>query len=162
MITVRRALAAGVVAAAAIGLVGCTTGAESEPGDSLDTTATSGVAVSGTAPIVFAFVCDVGTSDRSETYTTYSAVWDDERTDCRAQRITGTEMSTQQRSAVDAAEGDATLEELATTCAVRGTGPWAASVDSSAEAHVAAGLLEYCPGHPETEHLRDAIAAWRG
>ncbi|MDP4334971.1 hypothetical protein Q7F20_16470 [Curtobacterium sp. A7_M15] len=162
MISVRRALAVGAVVAAAIGLAGCTPSAESEPGDSLDTTATSGVEVSGTAPIVFAFVCAVGTSDRSETYTTYSAVWDDDRTDCRAQRITGTEMSSQQRAAVDAAEGDATLEELATTCAVRGTGPWTAAVDSSTEAHVAAGLLEYCPGHPETEHLRDAISAWRG
>ena len=157
----RRALAAGVVVAAAIGLAGCTAGAESEPEDSIDSSATAGVSASGTAPIVFAFVCAVGSSDRTETYTTYSAVWEDERTDCRAERITGTELSSQQRAAVQAAAGDATLEELAAECAVRGTGPWTGAVGSAAEAHVAAGLLEYCPGHPETDHLQDAVAAWR-
>ncbi|WP_022906385.1 hypothetical protein [Curtobacterium sp. B18] len=161
MITLRRALAAIVVATVAVGLVGCTTGAESEPGDSLDTAATSGVAASGAAPIVFAFVCETGVSGRTETYTTYSAVWEDDRTDCRARRITGTTMSSQQRAAVDAGRGDATLEGLAATCALRGSGPWARAVDSAAEANVAAALLLYCPGHPETGHLRDAIAAWR-
>jgi hypothetical protein len=161
VITVRRALAVGVVVAAAIGLVGCTTGAESEPEDSLDTGATSGVSASGTSPIVFAFVCADGSSERTETYTTYSAVWEDDRTDCTAERITGTEMSSQQRAAVQATDGGATLEELASGCAVRGSGPWVEAVTSSARAHVAAGLLEYCPGHPETDHLRDALAAWR-
>ncbi|MBA8990111.1 hypothetical protein FHW23_001357 [Curtobacterium pusillum] len=161
MITVRRAIAASVLVAAGIGLTGCTTGAESEPEDSLDPSATSGVSASGTSPIVFAFVCSVGSSDRTETYTTYSAVWADRRTDCTAERITGTEMSSQQRAAVDAADGDATLEELAAGCAVQGSGRWAGTIGSAAEAHVAAGLLEYCPGHPETAHLRDAIAAWR-
>ncbi|WP_439691322.1 hypothetical protein ACRQ4B_10120 [Curtobacterium sp. SP.BCo] len=162
MITVRRALAVGVVVAAAMGLAGCTAGAESEPEDSLDTGVTSGVTASGTSPIVFAFVCDVGSSGRTETYTTYSAVWQDDRTACTVQRITGTEMSTQQRAAVQAARGDATLEELAEACAVRGSGPWADAVTSARQANAAAGLLEYCPGHPETDHLRDAVAAWRG
>ncbi|WIB78972.1 hypothetical protein DEJ28_07695 [Curtobacterium sp. MCPF17_002] len=161
MNTVRRALAAGALVAVAIGLVGCTAEAESDPEDSIDTSATAGVSASGTAPIVFAFVCAVGSSDDTETYTTYSAVWEDERTDCQAQRITGTEMSSQQRAAVQAAAGDATLEELAAGCAVRRTGPWTRAVGSVTEAHVAAGLLEYCPGHPETDHLRDAVAAWR-
>ena len=101
----RRALAVGVVVAAAIGLVGCTTGAESEPEDSLDTGATSGVSASGTSPIVFAFVCADGSSERTETYTTYSAVWEDDRTDCTAERITGTEMSSQQRAAVQDRSG---------------------------------------------------------
>lgn len=158
----RRALAAGLVVAGALGLTACTTVSESDPGDSLDTGATSGVTASGTSPIVFAFVCATGTSEGSETYSTYSAVWDDERTDCTADRITGTEMSSQQQAAVDAADGDATLEELAATCAVRGTGPWVDAVDSEVEAHRAEGLVQYCPGHPETDHLRAAIAAWRG
>lgn len=158
----RRALAAGVLVAAGIGLAGCTSTAESEPEESVDSGATSGVPASGTAPIVFAFVCAVGSTDRTETYTTYSAVWEDGRTDCEADRITGTEMSSQQRAAVDAADGVATLEELAATCAVRGVGPWVRTVRTAAEAHLAAGLVEYCPGHPETDHLRDAVAAWRG
>lgn len=162
MITVRRALATGVVVAAAITLAACTAGAESDPEDSIDSSATAGVSSTGTAPIVFAFVCADGSTDRTETYTTYSAVWEDQRTDCTAQRITGTEMSSQQRAAVSAAEGDATLEDLAAQCAVRRTGLWADAVGSAAEAHVAAGLLEYCPGHPETDHLQDALAAWRG
>lgn len=158
----RRALAVGVFAVVAAGLAGCTAGAESEPEDAIDSGPTSGVAASGTSPIVFAFVCRVGSSDRTETYTTYSAVWRDDRTDCTADRITGTEMSSQQRSAVEAADGAATLEELAATCAVRGTGPWTVPVDGATAANLAAGLLEYCPGHPETERLRDATAAWRG
>lgn len=158
----RRALAAGLVVAAAIGLAGCTTDAESEPEDSIDSSATAGVAATGSAPIVFAFVCAVGSSDRDETYTTYSAVWGDDRTDCTAQRITGSEMSSQQRAAVRAAADAATLEQLAAGCAVRGTGPWVRAVGSADEARVAAGLLEYCPGHPEIDHLRDALAAWRG
>ena len=64
-------------------------------------------------------------------------------------------------AAVQAAAGDATLEQLAAGCAVRRTGPWVGTVDSATEAHVAAGLLEYCPGHPETDHLQDAVAGWR-
>lgn len=161
MITACRALVLGAVVATAIGLAGCTGGAESEPEDSLDTGATADVSASGTAPIVFAFVCAGGSSDRTETYTTYSAVWRDDRADCIAERITGTKMSAQQRAAVDAADGDATLEELAAACAVRGDAPWTAAVTSSEQAHVAAGLAEYCPGHPEIDHLRDALAAWR-
>ncbi|WP_144715579.1 hypothetical protein [Curtobacterium pusillum] len=161
MITVRRALTVGVLVAAAIGLTGCTADADSDPEDSLDAGSTSGVSASGTSPVVFAFVCATGSAGRTETYTTYSAVWDDDRTDCSADRITGTEMSPQQRAAVDATDGDATLEELAATCAERGTGPWVGAVESARAAHVAAGLLEYCPGHPETGHLRDAVAAWR-
>lgn len=157
----RRSLAVGTLVAAAMGLAGCTAGAESEPEDSIDRSATGGVSASGTAPIVFAFVCAVGSSDRTETYTTYSAAWEDDRTDCRAQRITGTELSSQQRAAVQAAAGDATLEQLAAGCAVQRTGPWVGTVDSVTEAHVAAGLLEYCPGHPETDHLQDAVAGWR-
>jgi hypothetical protein len=160
--TARRLLAACVVVAAGIGLAGCTTDAESEPEGSVDGSATAGVSATGTSPIVFAFVCSVGSTDRVETYTTSSAAWQDDRSDCRARRITGTEMSDQQRSAVQAASGDATLEELAAACAERGSGPWVRAVRSVAEAHVAAGLLEYCPGHPETGRLRDAVAAWRG
>jgi hypothetical protein len=152
----------GVVVAAAVGLVGCTAGSESAPEDSIDSSATAGVSATGTSPIVFAFVCAAGSPDRTETYTTYSAVWQDSRTDCTAQRITGTEASSQQRDAVLAAAGAATLQELAADCAVRGTGPWVEAVTSSERAHLAAGLLQYCPGHPETGHLRDAVAAWRG
>jgi ABC-type glycerol-3-phosphate transport system substrate-binding protein len=155
-------LAAGIALAAALMVAGCTTSAESEPEDSLDTGATTDVTASGSSPVVFAFVCATGTGDETETYTTYSAAWEDDRTRCSATRITGTEMSSQQRSAVDAADGDATLEELAATCAVRGTGPWADAVTSEAQEHVAAGLLRYCPGHPDVERLRDAVDAWRG
>jgi len=167
VITVRRTLVAGVVVAAAMGLAGCTAGSEPDPEDSFDTAATSEAPATGTSPIVFAFVCSDGPAERdsataTETYTTYSAVWDDDRTDCTAERITGTEVSSQQRDAVQATAGDATLEDLAAACAVRRTGPWVDAVRSAAQAHVAAGLLEYCPGHPETRHLRDALGAWRG
>jgi hypothetical protein len=157
----RSATAALCVAAAAL-LAGCTAGAESEPDGSVDDAPSSQVAASGTSPIVFAFVCPIDDSDRSETYTTYSAVWQDERTDCRAERITGTEMSAQQRQAVSATGGAATLEELATTCAVTGQGPWTSTVADDAAARVADGLVLYCPGHPQMDHLRDAIAAYRG
>lgn len=140
---------------------GCTSGAGSEPDGAADSTPASDIAASGTSPIVFAFVCDVDGSDRSETYTTYSAVWRDERTACRAKRITGTEPSAQQQAALDAAAGSATLEELASACAVTGVAPWTSAVRSSAAASTAAGLALYCPGHPQMDRLRDAIAAYR-
>ncbi|MGN8050163.1 hypothetical protein ACTJKO_10790 [Curtobacterium sp. 22159] len=157
----RRTTALCVVLAAAIALGGCTTSVGTEPEDAFDEAPTTGVSASGTSPIVFAFVCADGETGRTETYTTYSAAWRDDRTDCRAERITGTEMSSQQRAAVDAAGGDATLEELAAGCAVRGTGPWAGAVRTAAGAHVAVGLLDYCPGHPDGDRLRHALAAWR-
>jgi hypothetical protein len=100
-------------------------------------------------------------SDRAS-YTTYSAVWEAERADCTAKRLTGSVPSSQQQAAVEAARGDATLVELASACAVRGSDPWTSAVVDERGAHVAAGLLRYCPGHPETDHLRDALAAYRG
>lgn len=157
----RRALAAGAIVVAATGLAGCTAAPEPAAEESITGPTSPDVAASGTSPIVFAFVCSVGSSRRTETYTTYSAVWEDHRTDCRAQRITGTEASAQQHAAVQVTAGAASLEDLAADCAVRGTGPWVSAVDSAAEAHVAAGLLAYCPGHPEVDHLREAIATWR-
>jgi hypothetical protein len=161
---VRRSTLAALTAAVlvACGVAGCTVQAESEPDDVVDSTPSSQVAASGTSPIVFAFVCRVDDSDRTETYTTYSAVWKDGRSACRAERITGTEASAQQRAAVRATDGAASLEDLATTCAVTGSGPWTSSVASARDARVAAGLAAYCPGHPEMDHLRDAIAAYRG
>lgn len=155
-------LAVGIVVAGAVLLAGCTTSAETQPEDAFGTGATSDATATGSSPIVFAFVCRVGSSGRTETYTTYSAVWEDARTECRTQRITGTEMSAQQRAAVQATDGAATLEVLAAACALRGTGPWAGAVESEADDRRAAGLLEYCPGHPDIDHLRDAVAAWRG
>lgn len=152
----------GTVVAGAVLLAGCTTSAESEPEDSIGAEASSGVTATGSSPIVFAFVCRDGSSGPTETYTTYSAVWEDARTECRTERITGTEMSSQQRAAVQAADGAATLEELAGECALRGTGPWAGAIESETDDRRAAGLLEYCPGHPDIDHLRDAVAAWRG
>ena len=143
-------------------LVGCTAGAESEPDESVDSAASTEVTPSGTSPIVFAFVCDSGDPGRTETYTTYSAVWQDDRTGCRAERITGTEMSAQQRAAVEATDGAATLEELATTCARTTGAPWSTAVGDTDAAHVADGLVLYCPGHPAMGHLRDALAAYRG
>jgi hypothetical protein len=161
---VRRSAVAALSAAVLVvwGLAGCTVQAESEPDDAVDSTPSSQVEASGTSPIVFAFVCRVDDSDRTETYTTYSAVWKDARSECRAERITGTEASAQQRAAVRATDGAASLEDLATTCAVTGRGPWTSSVTSARDARVAAGLAEYCPGHPEMDHLHDAIAAYRG
>jgi len=153
---VRRTLAAALVVAATGLLAACSPAAE--PEDSIDSSATSGAAASGTSPIVFAFVCRTGSSDRTETYTTYSAVWEDERTECTAERITGTEMSAQQADAVQAAGGAATLEELAAGCAVSGTAPWTAPVTDGRGASVAAGLLAYCPGHPDVDELRAAVA----
>jgi len=164
VLPVRRSAVAALSAAVlvACGLAGCTAQAESEPDDVVDSTPSSQVEASGTSPIVFAFVCRVDDSDRTETYTTYSAVWKDARSACRAERITGTEASAQQRAAVRATDGAASLEELATTCAVTGHGPWTAAITSEHDADVAAGLAQYCPGHPEMDHLHDAIAAYRG
>ncbi|MCJ1712584.1 hypothetical protein ACLBWP_03215 [Microbacterium sp. M1A1_1b] len=163
MHVLRRSAAAALGLAVAVVLAGCTTTAESEPDDSVDSAASAAVVPTGTAPIVFAFVCGTDGSGRTETFTTYSAVWDDDRTvDCRARRITGTEMSDQQRDAVAATRGSATLEELATVCARTSGGPWTTAVTSEAEARVADGLVRYCPGHPAMAHLRDAIAAYRG
>ncbi len=147
-------------------LAGCTAGAAPEPDASVDRAPTSAVDETGGAPIVFAFVCEGGPGgerpDGSATYTTYAAVWADERTHCRAERVTGTTASSQQRAAVEAAAGNASLEDLAATCAVSGTAPWTTPIGSAAEAAAAAGLALYCPGHPEMEHLREAIAAYRG
>jgi hypothetical protein len=175
VITVRRTLAAVVVVLGAVGLTACTTG-QPEPEDSLDSAARSEVSATGSAPIVFAFVCsgsadgdgsggDTASGDgdgTAETYTTYAAVWEAERTDCRAERITGTEMSAQQRAAVRATDGTATLEELAATCAERGASPWRDGVATPDQADLAAGLVAYCPGHPDRDRLQQALAAYRG
>lgn len=164
MLAVRRTTLAALSAAVlvAFGLAGCTAQADSEPDAAVDSTPSSQVQASGTSPIVFAFVCRVDDSDRTETYTTYSAVWKDARSACRAERITGTEASAQQRAAVRAADGAASLEDLATACALTGSGPWTSAVTSARDDRVAAGLAEYCPGHPEMDHLRHAMAAYRG
>ncbi|MCL9665546.1 hypothetical protein L2091_09950 [Curtobacterium albidum] len=176
MITVRRTLAAVVVVLGAAGLTACTTG-QPEPEDSLDTAARSEVSATGSAPIVFAFVCSDASAGSSgsgsdatgddadgtaERYTTYAAVWEAEHTDCRAERITGTEMSAQQRAAVRATDGAATLEELAATCAERGASPWRDGVTTPDQADLAAGLVAYCPGHPDRDRLQEALTAYRG
>lgn len=168
----RRTLAAVFVVLGAVALTACTTG-QPEPEDSLDSAARSEVSATGSAPIVFAFVCSGaadGSSDTAgddadgtaETYTTYAAVWEAERTDCRAERITGTAMSAQQRAAVRATDGAATLEELAATCAERGASPWRDGVATPDQADLAAGLVAYCPGHPDRDRLQESLAAYRG
>lgn len=153
-----------LVVGAALGVGGCTAGGDADPEEPVDetTTITASPATSGASPVVFAFVCREEGSGRTSTFTTYAAAWQDEQTECEADRITGTEASSQQRAAVADADGDASLEELAAVCAERGVGPWGGRVGSEHDAHVAAGLLRYCPGHPETDHLREALAAWRG
>ncbi|MDM7891600.1 hypothetical protein [Curtobacterium caseinilyticum] len=161
MITVRRALATALVVLGALGLSACTPG-PSEPEESLDTATEAEVSASGSAPIVFAFVCRGADGGTAETYTTYAAVWEAQRVDCRAERITGSEMSAQQRAAVRAADGRASLEELAATCAERGAAPWRTAVTTAAQADLAAGLVAYCPGHPDLDRLRDALATYRG
>ncbi|MGN7191446.1 MULTISPECIES: hypothetical protein [unclassified Curtobacterium] len=162
MLSSRRALVTMLVVVGALGLAGCTPSGEPEAADSADTGSRTGVAASGSAPIVFAFVCGTGDGDATETYSTYAAAWEAERTDCSAKPVTGTEPSAQQEAAVSAADEGATLQELAATCAERGVAPWTAPVSSPAEAGLAAGLLEYCPGHPERDRLQDALRAYRG
>lgn len=157
----RRALATVFVVAGVTGLVGCTTHVEAETDDASGSTAAAEVTTTGSAPITFAFVCRDGDAAPT-TYTTYAAVWKADRTDCRADRITGTEMSAQQRDAVRATEGRASLGELAATCAERGVGPWRSAVETDAQADLAAGLVEYCPGHPDRDRLHEALAAYRG
>jgi hypothetical protein len=152
---------AAVAAASVLVVTACSSTPSDEPTESFDGTAPSSVVASGTAPIVFAFVCAVGGSGEEQTYTTASAVWQDHRTDCSVERITGTEPSAQQRSAVAATAGVADLETLARACAVSGTSPWTTAVTSREDALLAAGLERYCPGHPEIGHLRAALAAWR-
>jgi len=148
------------LAATVLMLTACSSTPSDEPTESFDGTAPSSVVASGSGPVVFAFVCAVGTSGEEQTYTTASAVWEDHRTDCSVERITGTEPSAQQRSAVAATAGVADLETLARTCAVSGTAPWTTPVTSRDDALLAAGLVRYCPGHPEIGHLRAALAAW--
>ncbi|MGW8433431.1 hypothetical protein ACWGJ9_20285 [Curtobacterium citreum] len=162
MTTLRRALATTVVVTAALGLAGCTAGVEPELDGSVDATSGAEVAASGSAPIVFAFVCRTGQGDTTETYTTYAAAWEADRTDCTAKPITGTEMSAQQQAAVRAADDTVDLRDLAATCAERGVAPWTAAVETDDQARVAAGLLEYCPGHPERDRLQEALLAHRG
>lgn len=145
-------------------LTGCSSVGPDTDASEDPTSSDTGVG-SGASPVVFAFVCDGdGDGDGSDraTYTTYSAVWEAERADCTAKRLTGSVPSSQQQAAVTAARGDATLVELASACAVRGSDPWTSAVADERGAHLAAGLLRYCPGHPETDRLRDALAAYRG
>lgn len=181
----RRPLVAGFVVLGALGLAACTPG-QPEPEDALDTGGRSEVAASGSAPIVFAFVCDDdggsadigsddtgsdgaradgdsdGDGDGTATYSTYAAVWEAGRTDCRAERVTGSEMSAQQRAAVRATGGRVSLEDLAATCAERGAAPWRSAVETDEQADLAAGLVEYCPGHPDRARLQEALTAYRG
>ena len=147
-----------VVAVTAV-LTGCSSVGPDTDSSEDPTSSDSGTG-SGASPVVFGFVCADDGQDRA-TYTTYSAVWEAERADCSAKRLTGSVPSSQQQAAVTAARGDATLVELASACAVRGSDPWTSAVTDERGAHVAAGLLRYCPGHPETDHLRDALAAYR-
>ncbi|MDM7884997.1 MULTISPECIES: hypothetical protein [Curtobacterium] len=161
MITARRALAAGLVVLGALGLSACTTG-QTEPEESLDGTTQAEVSASGSAPIVFAFVCSTDAGEVTETFTTYAAAWEAERADCTAKPITGSSMSAQQQAAVRATDDHVDLRELAATCAERGVAPWDTAVTTDEQAHLAAGLLEYCPGHPEHDHLRRALATYRG
>ncbi|OEI69994.1 hypothetical protein [Curtobacterium sp. ER1/6] len=161
MITARRALAAGLVVLGALGLSACTTG-QTEPEESLDGTTQAEVSASGSAPIVFAFVCSTDAGEATETFTTYAAAWEAERADCTAKPITGSGMSAQQQAAVRATDDHVDLRELAATCAERGVAPWDTAVTTDEQAHLAAGLLEYCPGHPEHDHLRRALATYRG
>lgn len=161
MITARRALAAGLVVLGALGLSACTTG-QTEPEESLDGTTQAEVSASGSAPIVFAFVCSTDAGEATETFTTYAAAWEAERADCTARPITGSGLSAQQQAAVRATDDHVDLRELAATCAERGVAPWDAAVTTDEQAHLAAGLLEYCPGHPEHDHLRRALATYRG
>jgi hypothetical protein len=161
VITARRALAAGLVVLGALGLSACTTG-QTEPEESLDGTTQAEVSASGSAPIVFAFVCSTDAGEVTETFTTYAAAWEAERADCTAKPITGSSMSAQQQAAVRATDDHVDLRELAATCAERGVAPWDTAVTTDEQAHLAAGLLEYCPGHPEHDHLRRALATYRG
>lgn len=161
MITVRRALAAGFVVLGALGLAACTAG-QSGAEDSVDTRSRSEVSASGSAPIVFAFVCRTDDGDATETFTTYSAAWEARRTDCTAKPITGSEMSAQQQAAVRATGDRVQLARLAATCAERGVAPWDATIGTDEQAALAAGLLTYCPGHPERDRLQEALTAYRG
>jgi hypothetical protein len=113
------------------------------------------------SPVIFAFTCE-SAAGRSATYTTYAAVWEAERTSCSADRLTGSVPSEQQQAALDATRGTVTLQTLAATCAVRGSEPWDGVITNRSGALLAAGAELYCPGHPEMDHLREALAAYRG
>ncbi|WP_022903545.1 MULTISPECIES: hypothetical protein [unclassified Curtobacterium] len=152
-------LAVTVVVATGALLQGCTS-SDPTPEDSSAGSAGVGT-VTGSAPIMFAFTCRTGSGAGTETYTTYSAVWEDRRAECTAFRTTGSVLSTQQAAAVRAARGAAALDELAAGCAVRGAGAWVRPVTEARAADIAAGLLAYCPGHPEHERLREALATYR-
>ncbi|MCS6575447.1 hypothetical protein NYS52_12995 [Curtobacterium flaccumfaciens pv. flaccumfaciens] len=150
----------GVVVAVTAVLTGCSSVGPDTDASEDPTSSDTGLG-SGASPVVFAFVCGGDGADRAS-YTTYAAVWEAARADCSAKRLTGSVPSSQQQSAVTAARGDATLVELASACAVRDSAPWTSAVADERGAHVAEGLLRYCPGHPETDRLRDALAAYRG
>lgn len=158
--TASRPAATLLVVAVSLVLSACTS-AEADP-EAPSESRPAAVAASGSAPIMFAFTCRTGRGDATESYTTYSAVWEDRRTDCSAVRTTGSTMSEQQADAVRSAGGAATLAGLAATCAERGAGPWVAPVRTERAAAVAAGLLAYCPGHPERDRLEESLATYRG
>jgi len=160
-VTPLRSALVTTVVVGALALAGCTAGQDPADDDARDTASASEVAASGSAPIVFAFVCRTAEGDATETFTTYAAAWEADRTDCTAKPITGSEMSAQQQAAVRATGGRVALRDLAATCAERGVAPWDAPVVTDGQASLAAGLLEYCPGHPEHDHLRQALAAHR-
>lgn len=115
----------------------------------------------GASPVIFAFTCR-SAAGRSTTYTTYAAVWDAHRTSCTATRVTGSVPSAQQREALDATDDTIELDRLAAACAVTDTAPWTAAVDSAAAARLAAGVVAYCPGHPDRDRLAEALAAYDG
>jgi hypothetical protein len=158
--SIRPVLTVALVVTASVLLSACTS-AEADP-EEPSSTRGAGAAVTGTAPVMFAFTCRTGKGDATETYTTYSAVWEDRRASCTATRTTGSAMSDQQADAVRVADGTATLEELAAWCAARGAGPWVERVRTEQAAKRAAGLLAYCPGHPERDRLREALTSYRG
>lgn len=127
-----------------------------------------------TGPVVFAFRCHTATGTSTPgrgtrggrggvtLFTTDAAAWEARSDDCTAVRIAGSVPSEQQRAAVAAGGGAVTLRQLAGRCAEVGTGPFRGVVHSDRELLEARAVLRYCPGHPQIDRVRAAIAAYAG
>jgi hypothetical protein len=151
----RRALVP-VWGAVVIALAGCAAADAPDPSGVVVVRPTPSADTPAGAPIVFALHCG------GVTYTTYDAAWDARTTTCTVSRLAGDEPSAQQASAVAAADGAATIDELAATCAEVGSAAWTGPVADADAARLAEGLLRYCPGHPQADRLRNALTTYRG
>lgn len=114
----------------------------------------------GTSPVIFRFRCLDDPADPTAgatVFATYAAVWAASERSCTAEHVVGTVPSAQQQAALDATEGHSTLRGLAAACAVTGDA-FVPTIRTRSEELTAEGVIRYCPGHPDIDRLRAAVA----